>query len=449
MSPESPTEVTEQSNGSLATLRLAMQNMKGGRTRRADPKMSSSESEDDFDHHSNESTGPIDCIEEGKNRGWLVRGNGASYQILGVSEGGAGEIPVMVSVRTYLRGSGPATTRCNEAATQTPETTAVTTATAGSVREDPPPCSGCETETLQPEPRCRQVGHGSNVRTDKAAATFGRHQSSCFRRTDLPPPSQRRICSLVYTSSTILIMTRGRSIDKTIPPSRALAQQRDYRARKAARIESLEEELERLRAENDSLRAELREARLGNARGDDQLGRSVVNIRQHLLKALDAVNQLDGDCSPSRSGPTSYHNHNAGGSRSENPTSGSDRLNTTHMTGHPPQYPSPSSSSLHPPSLDIDSSLSMEVYDPTCCAGIIDCSSLPPVDSQPEPPHPNPVPPRPDVERATPAVEVSYDAECCGGIFDCSHLPPAEDGEAEKEDRRALSHCRAEERVVP
>lgn len=333
--------------------------------------------------------------------------------------------------------------------------------------------------------RCRQVGHGSNVRTDKAAATFGRHQSSCFRRTDLPPPSQRRICSLVYTSSTILIMTRGRSIDKTIPPSRALAQQRDYRARKAARIvsafgvlraillssstlnppssilsstrnraladyqESLEEELERLRAENDSLRAELREARLGNARGDDQLGRSVVNIRQHLLKALDAVNQLDGDCSPSRSGPTSYHNHNAGGSRSENPTSGSDRLNTTHMTGHPPQYPSPSSSSLHPPSLDIDSSLSMEVYDPTCCAGIIDCSSLPPVDSQPEPPHPNPVPPRPDVERATPAVEVSYDAECCGGIFDCSHLPPAEDGEAEKEDRRALSHCRAEERVVP
>lgn len=31
-------------------------------------------------------------------------------------------------------------------------------------------------------------------------------------------------------------MARGRSIDKTLQPSRALAQQRDYRARKAARI---------------------------------------------------------------------------------------------------------------------------------------------------------------------------------------------------------------------
>ncbi|KZT72102.1 hypothetical protein DAEQUDRAFT_723270 [Daedalea quercina L-15889] len=62
-------------------------------------------------------------------------------------------------------------------------------------------------------------------------------------------------------------MTRGRRKDMTIPPSRALLQQRDYRARKARyvadleeRCKQMEEENARLREQIDTLSAQLRAA---------------------------------------------------------------------------------------------------------------------------------------------------------------------------------------------
>ncbi|OJT15781.1 hypothetical protein TRAPUB_4329 [Trametes pubescens] len=62
-------------------------------------------------------------------------------------------------------------------------------------------------------------------------------------------------------------MTRGRRKDMTIPPSRALLQQRDYRARKAQyladlehRVKKAEEENMVLRQEVDSLQAKLKNA---------------------------------------------------------------------------------------------------------------------------------------------------------------------------------------------
>jgi len=56
-------------------------------------------------------------------------------------------------------------------------------------------------------------------------------------------------------------MTRGRKKDLTIPPSRTLVQQRDYRARKAHYVASLEERCRNAEEENMQLRTELAEAR--------------------------------------------------------------------------------------------------------------------------------------------------------------------------------------------
>ena len=56
-------------------------------------------------------------------------------------------------------------------------------------------------------------------------------------------------------------MTRGRKKDLTIPPSRTLVQQRDYRARKAHYVASLEERCRNAEEENIQLRTELAEAR--------------------------------------------------------------------------------------------------------------------------------------------------------------------------------------------
>lgn len=57
-------------------------------------------------------------------------------------------------------------------------------------------------------------------------------------------------------------MTRGRRKDLTIPPSRALLQQRDYRARKAQYVTDLEERVRRVEEENARLRKEVDVLRL-------------------------------------------------------------------------------------------------------------------------------------------------------------------------------------------
>ncbi|KAK0497498.1 hypothetical protein EDD18DRAFT_156037 [Armillaria luteobubalina] len=53
-------------------------------------------------------------------------------------------------------------------------------------------------------------------------------------------------------------MTRGRKKDPTIPITRSLAQQRDYRARRAQYIADLEKKCHLLEMENHDLRQELR-----------------------------------------------------------------------------------------------------------------------------------------------------------------------------------------------
>lgn len=69
-------------------------------------------------------------------------------------------------------------------------------------------------------------------------------------------------------------MTRGRAPNLALPLTKALAQQRDYRARKAANIARLEKENDQLRDENSQLVKELEGLRNGQERGaggQDQL----------------------------------------------------------------------------------------------------------------------------------------------------------------------------------
>jgi hypothetical protein len=58
-------------------------------------------------------------------------------------------------------------------------------------------------------------------------------------------------------------MTRGRKKDLTIPTSRSLTQQRDYRARKAQYVANLERRCKVAEDENERLRKELEMVRGG------------------------------------------------------------------------------------------------------------------------------------------------------------------------------------------
>jgi hypothetical protein len=64
-------------------------------------------------------------------------------------------------------------------------------------------------------------------------------------------------------------MARGRALNLSLPPTRALTQQRDFRARKAAQIASLERTNKELGDDVDNLRRELVEVKEGKGRDGD------------------------------------------------------------------------------------------------------------------------------------------------------------------------------------
>jgi hypothetical protein len=60
-------------------------------------------------------------------------------------------------------------------------------------------------------------------------------------------------------------MTRGRRKDHTLPPSRALIIQREYRDRKAKHLSDLKDRCDKAEEENERLRKELEVARSESA----------------------------------------------------------------------------------------------------------------------------------------------------------------------------------------
>ncbi|KXN90164.1 hypothetical protein AN958_04654 [Leucoagaricus sp. SymC.cos] len=81
-------------------------------------------------------------------------------------------------------------------------------------------------------------------------------------------------------------MTRGRKKDLTIPPTRALVQQRDYRARKAHYVADLEERVRKVEAENIQLRKDLEAARTGLATPSTPLNPQIVEASRDLMQHL-------------------------------------------------------------------------------------------------------------------------------------------------------------------
>ena len=81
-------------------------------------------------------------------------------------------------------------------------------------------------------------------------------------------------------------MTRGRRKDFSIPSSRALTQQRDYRARKAKYLTDLEERCHRAEFENEKLRKELELARGGLPARQAMVSSETVRLTSNPASAL-------------------------------------------------------------------------------------------------------------------------------------------------------------------
>ncbi|EGN91864.1 hypothetical protein SERLA73DRAFT_118112 [Serpula lacrymans var. lacrymans S7.3] len=195
-------------------------------------------------------------------------------------------------------------------------------------------------------------------------------------------------------------MVRGRKKDLSIPASRALTQQRDYRARKAQYVSELEERCRKAEDENVQLRKELELAR---ASGPGTLSHEMVQVSADLLRHLTAAsasitrfqkittNQL----------PSSSHEPPLRQSSSLRPS-----IIPPSLSGlRPASFPSPE---LTPPHITST------------------CSS-----------HHMQVP----MDSSTPSPTPSFGSECCGGLLDCTGLIESEeddDADEEEDPRRFL-----------
>ncbi|KAF5386008.1 hypothetical protein D9615_002373 [Tricholomella constricta] len=97
------------------------------------------------------------------------------------------------------------------------------------------------------------------------------------------PPFPQTTCGRVSR------MTRGRKKDFTIPPTRALVQQRDYRARRAQYVTDLEERVRKAEEENVQLRNELAAARAGQVAPPLALDSQTAHASSELLHNLSVA----------------------------------------------------------------------------------------------------------------------------------------------------------------
>ncbi|KAJ3713940.1 hypothetical protein EV361DRAFT_36401 [Lentinula raphanica] len=84
-------------------------------------------------------------------------------------------------------------------------------------------------------------------------------------------------------------MTRGRKKDLSIPPTRALTQQRDYRARKAHYLAELEERCHRVEEENVQLKQEIQALRAGLPIASASLDPQLLSASSALMRDLSAA----------------------------------------------------------------------------------------------------------------------------------------------------------------
>lgn len=175
-------------------------------------------------------------------------------------------------------------------------------------------------------------------------------------------------------------MPRGRSKDTTLPLTRQLTAQRDYRARKAAKLvrsallsptndqQGLQEQVDRLSAENAALVAEVKNlrAKLGDPERLTAAQEAAVTAARNEM--MQAVRRLESVLPPtvngSAIGPASTLVNGSTTLTLPTTTSPIKRMDESSPSS------SMSSTAASPPP-------QVEVFDPNCCDGVFDCSSLP------------------------------------------------------------------------
>ncbi|PPQ89508.1 hypothetical protein CVT25_012180 [Psilocybe cyanescens] len=207
-------------------------------------------------------------------------------------------------------------------------------------------------------------------------------------------------------------MTRGRKKDLTIPPTRTLVQQRDYRARKANYIASLEERCRKAEEENDQLRKELAQTRV-----------RLANPAVVLPETIEVSKELMQNLALASASLTRFQQLTFAGSESQSAgglpvASSSSRI---EVSPELPESPRESPDSDFPPT-----------YRPHGHGRKLLFMDE---DTPPFSPHSQRIP----ATLSTPSPASS--SECCGGILDCDALDC--DGVIEDKDQRSGSGSRS------
>lgn len=245
-------------------------------------------------------------------------------------------------------------------------------------------------------------------------------------------------------------MTRGRKKDMTIPPTRALVQQRDYRARKAHYISELEERCRRAEEENAQLRKDLETVRASL---------SVPYLFNPIATELSAELQhnlaLVSNSLAKFQSFAEQHPLPAGPSRGVQLPPIQDCFRATPPLAHPP-LPAPISLQTSPTH---HFSPPTRMHPHSHDSGYGRVSTSPPPRSHKRPcrqdspsssrSHSGGAPSQ-SSSRFEPDRSSSPDSECCGGILDCSELIcQEEEHDHSPADVRPLSPSSSYVRYVP
>ncbi|KAI0358396.1 hypothetical protein OH77DRAFT_1518436 [Trametes cingulata] len=224
-------------------------------------------------------------------------------------------------------------------------------------------------------------------------------------------------------------MTRGRRKDMTIPPSRALLQQRDYRARKAqyladleVRVKKAEEENVLLRQEVESLQAKLKAAVPPPTQSPygPEVAAASSDLMHYLAVASASITRFQQLAFyPGPSGSGSGHHVNRTPITLATPTYTPSPVAPphTHKLSVSPRIELPPLATPDRPPSDRDRAAYREPLPPVYPHRSLSTSVMGPAPSH----------------RETPRYPGPKDPDCCGGYMDCRDLVEHED-EDEDED---------------
>ncbi|KAJ3565912.1 hypothetical protein NP233_g7343 [Leucocoprinus birnbaumii] len=217
-------------------------------------------------------------------------------------------------------------------------------------------------------------------------------------------------------------MTRGRKKDLTIPPTRALVQQRDYRARKAHYIADLEERVRKAEEENAQLRKDLEVARAGltipSTPLSPQAAEASRDLMHHLALATSSLDRFQHMMFPDRTYRTTLP-----------PLQLPPRPGSSSQ-GRPASFPSPAPSPpfsqtvLPSASRTVIPASTLSTSTPTFPTSNYYSSGRKRLyrEDSPEPTEPPRFPRKVSPRQSSPNGSLSPESECCGGILDCRDL---------------------------